>query len=591
MMNKKNLSFILVVLIVFSHFATSQSRIQSIKDSINANFYSNPLKAKLFSHQFLALAKGKKDKKEESKAYCFLAELSGVTSQKDSAFYYFDRAIQKALEIHDTKQAMYQKITKANYLFAEYDFDSALTLYNECLILSKKNNDTKTYEYIIIKKASVNYEIGKYEEALVIFKKGLKNKDFPPNTILGIKLSLSKSFLKINEPDSALVFSKQGIIDSKNRNLLEFEMHFYNQQGLIYIYKNDYVKAKISLDSALFLAKKSKIVEMERLILINKSKLFTVNKEQKNAIELLNSIVKDESNLPISTENLAEINYLLAENYKETNNLALSNVHFQQYIEQEKKLGQKKVETIDHLHQIDISEIQSEKEEQAKQKWIVAAIAFFSIVGGLILFYRKNKQDKQNQLRFESLLEKLKNQEALFLENANLQVSDSFDEKTVLTADEFDEEDTDTSQGDDIDTNDLAAIDHEVTNHSAFVIKDGTISEVLDKLLKLEEKKYYLKQECTLHNIAKKLKTNTAYLSKIVNSELGKSFSTYINELRINYIILELKNNSKLRAYSIHAIAEEIGYKSSESFTKYFKIATGITPAIYIKKINELHQK
>jgi AraC-like DNA-binding protein len=582
--------FIVLISFCFIDFAQSQSKINAIKDSIEAHFYRNPLKAKLFSHQFLWLAKAKRDKKEESRAYYFLAELSGTISQKDSAFYYFDKGIQKAMEINDAKQVMYYKVNKANYLFTEYDFDGALTLYNECLNLSQKNNDTRTYNYIVIKRANVNYEIGKYQEALVTLKNGLKYKDFEPNTILGIRLSLSKSFLKINEPDSALVYTKQGIIDSKKRNLDEYEMHFYNQQGLVYLYKNDYRNAELSLNSALFLSTKSKVVEMERLILINKSKLYTLKKEHDKAIGILKAVVLNKNNIAISKENLAEINYLLAENYKETNDLALSNIHFQKYIEEEKQLGQKKIETIDHLHQIDISEIQAQKEEQTKQKWMIIMIAILLIVVGLILFYRKSKQSKENQLRFESLLQKLNNQEKHLLPEKKFVIEDAKAKSASFVADEFEEIEVKTA-GEEAIGFDQVTVNDETISSTTFAIKEGTISDVLDKLLKLEEKKYFLKQECTLHNVAKKLKTNTAYLSKIVNNELGKSFSTYVNELRINYIVLELKNNSKLRAYSIHAIAEEIGYKSSESFTKYFKIATGITPAIYIKKINQLPQK
>ncbi|HRB71978.1 MAG TPA: helix-turn-helix domain-containing protein [Flavobacterium sp.] len=123
---------------------------------------------------------------------------------------------------------------------------------------------------------------------------------------------------------------------------------------------------------------------------------------------------------------------------------------------------------------------------------------------------------------------------------------------------------------------------------ATFTITDERIKDILEKLKKLAQQKYFLRQDCTLHNVAKKLKTNTAYLSRIVNNELGKSFSNYINELRINYVISELKSNSRLRAYSISAIADEIGYKSPDSFTKYFKVATGVSPAVYIRKIEKM---
>jgi len=88
--------------------------------------------------------------------------------------------------------------------------------------------------------------------------------------------------------------------------------------------------------------------------------------------------------------------------------------------------------------------------------------------------------------------------------------------------------------------------------------------------------------------MAKKLKTNTSYLSKIINNHLDKSFSIYINELRINYAILELKNNKRLRQYSVKAIAEDMGYKNADAFSRYFRAATGISPSVYIKKIDKI---
>ena len=105
---------------------------------------------------------------------------------------------------------------------------------------------------------------------------------------------------------------------------------------------------------------------------------------------------------------------------------------------------------------------------------------------------------------------------------------------------------------------------------------------------KLKEQKYFLKQECNSYNVAKKIKTNTSYLSKVINSHFQKNFNTYINDLRINYAIVRLKNDSRFRSFSIQSIAEELGYKSADSFTKYFKQDTGLNPSFYIKQLNTL---
>ena len=45
------------------------------------------------------------------------------------------------------------------------------------------------------------------------------------------------------------------------------------------------------------------------------------------------------------------------------------------------------------------------------------------------------------------------------------------------------------------------------------------------------------------------------------------NFSQYLNELRINYIVEELKTNRIIRKHTIAAIADDLGYNNSESFT------------------------
>jgi YesN/AraC family two-component response regulator len=85
--------------------------------------------------------------------------------------------------------------------------------------------------------------------------------------------------------------------------------------------------------------------------------------------------------------------------------------------------------------------------------------------------------------------------------------------------------------------------------------------------------------------VAKKIKTNTAYLSYVVNKRLGKSFSEYANELKLNYVINQLITNPTYRKYSTQAIAESAGFKKANSFTISFKKRTGLTPVQFAEKI------
>ncbi|MGG5210158.1 helix-turn-helix domain-containing protein [Chryseobacterium sp. MIQD13] len=123
-------------------------------------------------------------------------------------------------------------------------------------------------------------------------------------------------------------------------------------------------------------------------------------------------------------------------------------------------------------------------------------------------------------------------------------------------------------------------------NKNSFTISNEKEAEIMEKLLELEEKKLYLKQEYNQAFAAKKLNTNTTYLSQTINKYMKKSFSEYTNELRINYILKELSEDKKLRNYTTQALAGIVGYKSGISFARTFKEKTGVTPFQYIEKLN-----
>lgn len=118
-------------------------------------------------------------------------------------------------------------------------------------------------------------------------------------------------------------------------------------------------------------------------------------------------------------------------------------------------------------------------------------------------------------------------------------------------------------------------------------IPNNILQELKSKLLLFEANKDFLHKNITIDGLAKDLGTNRDYLSKSVNELKGKNFSQYLNELRINYIVEELKSNEKLRKYSISAIAEDVGFNNSESFSNAFKKITGTLPSYYIKLLQE----
>ncbi|MXS71181.1 helix-turn-helix domain-containing protein [Flavobacteriaceae bacterium W22] len=120
-------------------------------------------------------------------------------------------------------------------------------------------------------------------------------------------------------------------------------------------------------------------------------------------------------------------------------------------------------------------------------------------------------------------------------------------------------------------------------------------NSIVEKLLKdiqnFEKNQGYLEQGLTLKKLAEQFKTNTSYLSQVINEYKGSNFNTYINVLRINFATEKIYHDKEWRKYSIEHIASAAGFSNRQSFSNIFLEQNGIRPADFIKKrISELEE-
>lgn len=118
-------------------------------------------------------------------------------------------------------------------------------------------------------------------------------------------------------------------------------------------------------------------------------------------------------------------------------------------------------------------------------------------------------------------------------------------------------------------------------------ISDIIVSDILKNLEEFEENQGFLNSNITINELSKEFKTNSKYLSKVINAHKNKGFSSYINDLRVDFVIKKLKSNSKFRKYTIKAIANEIGFNTTEAFSKSFYKSTGIYPSFFLKQLEK----
>lgn len=123
-------------------------------------------------------------------------------------------------------------------------------------------------------------------------------------------------------------------------------------------------------------------------------------------------------------------------------------------------------------------------------------------------------------------------------------------------------------------------------NNSSIDIAKEVVESILEALVDFEKNNGFLEINITSNILAKKMNTNSKYLTKVIKHNKNKNFTTYINDLRIEYIIKQLKVDKKIQNYTIKALAAEAGFNSSEVFSKSFYKKTGIYPSYFVKQIN-----
>lgn len=104
--------------------------------------------------------------------------------------------------------------------------------------------------------------------------------------------------------------------------------------------------------------------------------------------------------------------------------------------------------------------------------------------------------------------------------------------------------------------------------------------EKLDRALL--DKELYKDPNLKLNDLAQKINISPHQLSQLLNDNLGKSFSIYINEYRINEACKLITTNGLL---TFEAIGYEVGYNSKSTFYAAFRKIKDTTPALYRETI------
>lgn len=522
-------------------------------------------KAELYANSILSKAK-----KEENNDYIYdgyykLAHAKGLNSEDGHP--YADSLIKITQKVNTKEYPAKAYIIKGILLNNEFKYKEALNYYIKAQNLSRNKNLDQFY-YVKKLVGILKTATDENEEALPLFleyyqyeKKKMQTNDKDIKSYIGSIFSVSNSYSKNKKYQQSKLYNKIGLSECEKYNDYSQYVYFIMSEGIAEYYLKNYAIAYKHLAGIeKDLQKNKNHVNLSVLYYY----LGKINYELDKEREAIQYFIKSDSLsfksndfVPIVRDQYEILIDYYKKNGDEKKQLKFINKLFyaDSIINNNKQYLSKEI-----YKKYDTPILLEDKERIISDLNNKNSILYWFLGGGILfifsLIYVYKRRIKEYQKQADLLIKKSKSSEVLPTPPAvirNPKVPSEEKSKSLLS--------------------------------------DEKLQSLKTKLEQFEKNKKFLHKNITIDNLAKDLGTNRDYLSKSVNELKGKNFSQYLNELRINYIVQELKDNEKLRRYTISSIANEIGYNNSESFANAFKKITGTLPSYYIKLLQGQTEK
>ncbi|WDF63080.1 helix-turn-helix domain-containing protein [Flavobacterium sp. KACC 22763] len=125
-------------------------------------------------------------------------------------------------------------------------------------------------------------------------------------------------------------------------------------------------------------------------------------------------------------------------------------------------------------------------------------------------------------------------------------------------------------------TEDLFLLNGKISNRKIESADAIIWSEKLEKAM--FEKSLYKNPNLTLQDLSQEINISSHQLSQFLNNNLGKNFTSYVNEFRINEACKIITSSDKL---TLESVGYDVGFNSKSTFFTAFKKHTGTTPLNY----------
>ncbi len=404
--------------------------------------------------------------------------------------------------------------------------------------------------------------------------------------------SLSKTYWQlkdINKLNATIQESEQAIklLKPKDKQL-ETAYLEYVKGGMAFLQK-DYATAQSFFNKALPAIRQNGDFTNEHVTYLYLGKIAWQQNQKAEAVDYFTKIdVLFHEKKFLNYELREAYDYLIAY-YNETNQpqLQLNATNSLMALNQQFEKEQQSITSI--LHQ----DLESKKITSQWQKLVSKYNLWISVLGGVLvltagyLFWKRSKKNK-DKISENNKSQVIQRTEVNTIENKEVADKDEVEiEKSLETVDAI--ENTETTSIEVAETESVVENETEITEIKQqaknTTVLSATDQRLLDGLNSFEQEKGFL-GSVNLDDLAKQLNTTRSTLSPFL-SQYKNGFSTYINSLRIQQAVTDLKADKELRKKTIKELAVIYGDLHPKTFASLFKVITGETPTLFIENLDK----
>lgn len=461
---------------------------------------------------------------------------------------YADSMIYTAKKSKDNALIGSAYLSKGIVYYSEKKLRRALDHY----LIANNYISTTENQYLIYKVkyniANIKYYLGFYHEAISLFNECIGYfKDNSPDGYLNSMHSLGLCYIKIGAHGLCSQTNKKGLEEGKRLGTNEMDSYFMHSEGVNKYFKNNYAVAIKNISNALPIIQENDDFGNVAVGYFYIGKSYWALKNKQIAVTYFKKVDEIFAAKKYIRPDLRQNFEMLIDYYKAEHNSKMQLFYIRKLLKADSLLSKRYVYLSGKIHkEYDTKQLLLEKEgiENSLQKrkyndYIFVSVIAILFLSLLFLAYRFTRNKKLYRQKFEAFMKKeTKSNE----KNLSLTIED---------------------------------------------ISQETVVSVLRQLEKFEKEKKFLEKDLTLVKLTAAFDSNVKYLSKIIYHSRGKKFVDYINDLKVDYLITLLKEDPKIRKYSNKALAEEIGFSSTQRFANAFYARTGMPTSYFIEELEK----